>query len=114
MFASVMLKYKLHKQTAVSDATKVSYVIGKHEWTVSNDVFLCHKGQPYTTHLKLSGCNPEGEFTCDDGQCVTMEERCDQVPDCRDDSDEMGCQLLVLKKSYNKKVPPTASLGKTD
>ena len=43
--------------TAVSDATKVSYVLGKHEWTVSNDVFLCHKGQPYTTHLKLSGCN---------------------------------------------------------
>ena len=41
--------------------------------------------------LKLSGCNPEvlseGKFTCDDGQCVTMEQRCDQVPDCRDKSD---------------------------
>ena len=65
--------------TAVSDATKVSYVLGKHEWTVRNDVFLCNKGQPYTTYLKLSGCNQEGEFTCDDGQCVTMEQRCNQT-----------------------------------
>jgi hypothetical protein len=100
--------------TAVSDATKVSYVLGKHEWTVSNDVFLCHKGQPYTTLLKLSGCNPEGEFTCDDGQCVTMEQRCDQLPDCRDESDEMNCQLLVLKKSYNKKDPPITSVSSSD
>ena len=100
--------------TAVSDGTKVSYVLGKHEWTVSNDVFLCHRGQPYTTLLKLSGCNPEGEFTCDDGQCVTMEQRCDQIPDCRDKSDEMGCRLMVTEDGYNMKVPPITSLGKTD
>lgn len=29
--------------------------------------------------LKLTGCNQDGEFTCDDGQCIKMEERCDQV-----------------------------------
>ena len=92
--------------SAVSDAIKVSHVLGKHEWTVSNDVFSCNKGKTYTTFLKLSGCNPEGEFTCDDGQCVTMEQRCNQIPNCRDESDEVDCKLLILKKNYNKKVPP--------
>ena len=80
--------------TAVSRAPKDSYVLGKHEWTISN-VYECSKGKPYTTMLKLTGCK-EGEFTCDNGQCIKMEERCNQVPDCRDEEDEDGCQLIHL------------------
>ena len=41
-----------------------------------------------------------------DGQCISMVERCDQIVQCRDESDEMACSLLVIKDSYNKKVPP--------
>ena len=88
--------------------------IGKHEWTImDDDEFGCAKGQAtpfhYKTKLKLTGCR-EGEFTCDDGQCIKMERRCDQVtgkkPNCRDESDENGCQLIVFKSSYNKNIPP--------
>ena len=37
-----------------------------------------------------------------------MEERCDQIIDCKDNSDEKNCYLLVFKEeeSYNTKVPP--------
>ena len=35
--------------------------------------------------------------------------RCDQIPDCRDKSDEKGCKLLVLEESYNKNIPPISS-----
>ena len=37
-----------------------------------------------------------------------MEQRCDQIIHCRDNSDEKNCYLLVFKEkeSYNKKVPP--------
>ena len=37
-----------------------------------------------------------------------MEERCDQIIHCKDNSDEKNCYLLVFKEeeSYNKKVPP--------
>ena len=55
---------------------------------VTGDDVSCHKGEPYTTFFKLTGCL-DGDFTCDDGQCVRMEQRCDQLPDCDDESDEM-------------------------
>merc|ERR1712012_1483954 len=78
-------------------------------WTISNDAFECNEGQTYSTMLKLTGC-AEDEFTCSDGQCIKMERRCDQVtgkaPNCRDKSDENGCQLLVFENSYNKNIPP--------
>ena len=37
-----------------------------------------------------------------------MEQRCDQIIDCNDNSDEKNCDLLVFKQeeSYNKKVAP--------
>ena len=99
---------------AESRASRASYALGKHEWTITNDVFSCSKGVSYSTHLKLSGCNPLGEFTCSDGQCVTMKQRCDQLPDCRDESDEMGCQLVVVKDGYNRNIPPISSVSATD
>ena len=55
--------------------------------------------------MKLTACK-EGEFTCDDGQCVQMEQRCNQLPNCRDKSDEIGCEILRLDFGYNKRVPP--------
>ena len=38
-----------------------------------------------------------------------MNERCDQLPNCRDKSDESGCQLLLLEQGYNKEIPPVES-----
>ena len=54
----------------------------------------------------------EGDFTCDDGQCVRMVERCNQVPDCRDKSDENGCQLIVFENNYNENIPPIGRTAK--
>ena len=72
-----MLTDALHNVTAMSQATKLSYLLGKHEWTISEDD-NCGKGRPYKTFLKLTGC-AEDEFTCNDGQCIKMGRRCDQV-----------------------------------
>ena len=38
-----------------------------------------------------------------------MDQRCNQLPDCRDKSDEENCKILVLEKSYNQNVPPINS-----
>ena len=61
--------------------------------------------------MKLTGCN-KTQFTCDNGECVKMEERCNQIPDCVDTSDELNCRILKLKSGYNKRVPPISTTGK--
>ena len=93
---------------ATSEASQISYALGKHNWTVFNDSKDCPDGENYTKELKLSGCE-EGKFTCNDGQCVPMEERCNQLPDCRDKSDERDCRILFLEEGYNKRVPPISA-----
>ena len=95
--------------TATSKASKQSYLLGRHRWTVTGDNSNCKDGKPYVTDLKLSGCNPEGEFTCDNGQCIPLSQLCDQLPNCKDKSDEFKCNILVLEAGYNKRVPPVMS-----
>ena len=127
-----------HSQTiAVSSAENETYVLGKYNWTFSKDHKQCHQEngkqsemEDYSIELKLSGCkqgitlNPrsrkmtvdedaKAEFTCNDGQCVGIEKRCDQLPDCVDGSDEEGCKLFSLAEGYRKVVPPYA-IGRDD
>ena len=91
--------------TASSRASLVSFTLGKHNWTIKGDEGCDHG---HSTELKMSGCQ-EGNFTCNDGQCVSIDLRCNQLPDCRDESDENNCNILVLKEGYNKRVPPIDS-----
>ena len=94
--------------TGISGASHKSFTLGRHNWTIREDMGCSIEGKEYTTELKMSGCL-EGNFTCNDGQCVSMDQRCDQLPDCRDKSDEENCNIVVLEKSYNKNVPPIIS-----
>ena len=51
-------------------------------------------------------CNDE-HFTCNDGTCILMEQRCDRLFDCKDKSDEDNCEIVQMhKESYIKEVPP--------
>lgn len=44
-------------------------------------------------------CSIPGNFTCEDGQCVSGTARCDGRPDCFDKSDERGCSRVRSKCS---------------
>ena len=91
---------------AVSEAPHDSYALGKHNWEIFNDECLNYsQKQSYKTKLKLTGC-PSYKFTCDNGQCISMKQRCDQIPNCEDGSDEAKCKLIVFSKGYNRDVPP--------
>ena len=95
---------------AISKTSRASFTLGKHNWTISGDKGCSEHlmSDSYTIELKMSGCE-DGNFTCNDGQCISMAKRCDQLPHCRDDSDEKGCEILVLKNGYNKNIPPIIS-----
>ena len=56
--------------TAKTNAKLTTFALGSHDWLIENDHADCSlKGEPYVRKLKLTGCR-EGEFTCNDGQCI--------------------------------------------
>ena len=90
---------------------KSTYILGKHTWIITNDSVDCAFGFPNARELKLSGCS-DGQFTCSNGDCVSMEVRCDQAIDCYDKSDEENCQIMALENSYRKTAPPVSLSNK--
>ena len=97
--------------TAKTRASRSSLGLGKHDWTISGDNYECSKGRDYEIQMKLTGCKDD-EFTCDDGECIKMEGRCNQMPECKDTSDELDCRILKLTAGYNKRVPPVGTTGR--
>ena len=94
--------------TGIRKTATNSFPLGKSEWTITGDP-ECYEGKSYNLSLKLTSCK-EDEFTCDDGLCIPMEERCDQFGHCNDMSDERDCQVLSLEEGYNKIIPPMTSV----
>jgi len=85
-----------------------TYPIGRYKWrvfnpecdTIDTEIFLtlsrCARGIRTNTQ----------EFTCDNGFCIPLEQRCDQQKDCTDGSDERECTEVVLPESYENTMPP--------
>ena len=102
------LNVNLIQINAFSLAEEETFILGKHLWSIESNSAGCDSGNK-TKYLTMSGCR-EGEFTCSNGDCVKIEERCDQVLDCQDESDEVDCKTVVLKKSYRKTAPPVKTV----
>ena len=76
--------------------------LGLKKWIIIND--NCPgNGEHFLT---FSSCS-KSEFTCQDGSCVPLIHRCDQIKHCPDNHDELYCHRVeVDTKSYNKNIPP--------
>ena len=87
-------EYKLAFCTEKSNQNCLA--IGVQDWKVvnDNDIF-CSDSQT----LSLSPCTLK-EFNCDDGSCISMEKRCNQVSECSDESDEFNCMTFPIMKQY--------------
>ena len=72
--------------------SQMIWPIGRREWFVEVDNRTI---QPLS--LTLSFCR-DNEFTCDSGECIKLEKRCDVEVDCEDKSDEFMCSTLRIEK----------------
>ena len=63
--------------------------------------------------LTLTTCT-EDQFTCDNGLCIDILDRCNSRPDCFDLSDEFQCRKIDPGPSYQTYIapPPINSTGK--
>ena len=66
--------------------------LGKQPWVFSGESCDDYAGAVDRV-LQVSACS-EREFTCDDGLCIQMENRCNRRADCQDNSDERNCQVV--------------------
>merc|ERR1719193_1117343 len=93
---------------AVSIAPEASLMLGVNEVDFSgvrDDKCNTVVGSSRVKPIKLTTCSA-GQFTCNDGQCIDIEQRCDQTSNCVDESDEDNCKLIFMKDNYNKKIAP--------
>ncbi|XP_064084504.1 uncharacterized protein LOC135200106 isoform X2 [Macrobrachium nipponense] len=78
---------------------------GKRTWWTTTDFDICQKPSNTSMQLSLSACY-DWEYSCNDGSCVNLSQRCDQRVDCPDNSDEVGCERLWKPVDYLGALPP--------
>ena len=89
----------------MSHSPRTSIFLGVHLIDFTDSADPCFsKGESPIKSIKFTTCS-NTQFTCDDGQCIDIEERFDQSVDCEDSSDENNCKLLNMEKNYNKGTP---------
>ena len=65
-----------YKDLSLAMVTKNRLPLGRHKWRIENNV--CTEGETSFAILQLSGCD-DGEFTCDDGKCLDISQRCNNI-----------------------------------
>lgn len=62
--------------------------------------------------LIITNCNKD-EWTCDSGDCIPRDERCDLTEHCDDFSDEFNCNEFILFDGYDKESNPPTQANET-
>lgn len=66
---------------------------------------MCGMVAGESVNITLSVCG-DGKYTCADGTCINLENRCDLRLDCPDFSDEAHCSVVDIPKDYHITIPP--------
>ena len=107
----IWMDRKDNKSIALCNKKMETLILGKNTCDFSNFHDKCGEASASVdVEIKLTSCSA-GLFTCEDGQCIDMEHRCDQNPNCVDQSDEVNCQMLVKSDTYKKTIAPFSYNG---
>ncbi|XP_047471287.1 uncharacterized protein LOC125026701 [Penaeus chinensis] len=89
---------------AVLSENEFGFPMGRRSWNLQRPV--CGRKPPAEHTLLLTPCGA-GSFSCDDATCIPLYQRCDLKFDCRDKSDESGCELVQFPPVYRPDLPPS-------
>ncbi|ROT65232.1 putative neuronal pentraxin-2-like isoform X2 [Penaeus vannamei] len=89
---------------AVLSESEFGFPMGRHSWALRRPA--CGRKPPVEHTLLLTPCGA-GSFSCDDATCIPLYQRCDLKFDCRDKSDESGCELVQFPPVYRPDLPPS-------
>lgn len=96
---------KVGSQETKIAASQLSMGLGTYNVRFEKDV--CTKGiDNKVVMITVTSCD-DSQFTCFDGNCVSMDHRCDRIVDCPDSSDEKGCLITRIDRTtYIREYPP--------
>ena len=95
------------------ELTNSDIPIGRQKWNLVQGDTICNNEIGSPIQLTFSPCYP-GKFTCDSGQCIPLEERCNIELNCEDQTDENNCDGLKIGSNYAKeKIPVSATADPT-
>ena len=80
-------------------------------WRTLQEKSVCNHKAGDDIQLTLSQCYP-GKFTCDSGQCIPLQQRCNIELNCEDQSDENNCSGLKLGNDYATEKMPVSVTAK--
>ena len=95
------------------ELTNSDFPLGRQKWNLIQGDTICNNEIGSSIQLTFSTCYP-GKFTCDSGQCVPLEERCNIELNCEDQTDENNCVGLKIGSNYAKeKIPVSVTADPT-
>ncbi|XP_071538213.1 uncharacterized protein [Panulirus ornatus] len=78
----------------------IQYPVGLNTWEVEDAE--CGTG---AVQLMMTSCK-DHQFSCTNGQCINIGQRCDLEVDCSDFSDEEQCSFMDPPEGYDSSKPP--------
>ena len=81
--------------------------VGRKKWLIQDQV--CRTSSSDHS-IAFSVCDAPYQFTCNSGECISIDKRCNEKKDCPDGSDEQLCKLISFPASYNKAKPPSPQI----
>ena len=104
---SLEANHTIKVSRADTKSPKGTFLLGRRTLKIGHDKRCDDSKFNYTLDVVCSTCFND-EFTCDDGTCINMTKRCDNIQNCpKDRSDEEDCKVLTMPTSYRKAYAPT-------
>ena len=92
---------KASKSEVILGIRETKYLAGRNDWK-----FRSASCPDVNWEVNLSPCKVGEDFTCTNGQCISIFKRCNKNFDCLDKTDEENCSSFKLLSTYSKEVPP--------